>query len=348
MSDLYGLPRDPTWIFDLLDRDDNTLRRLEPLGGDVELKALSRLGGSATLQLDSRAGAIDWLSHRVRITYDPGIPGVESWPIATMMFTSPNESHFDGGDVVYDVTLLTKLAIIDEDASEASVSFAEGTPIIPAVVNLIRATGEQRIAVTPSAATLRSQIVFDPAESTLTIVNKLLEAAGYWSLWCDGSGQFRIEPYVEIDSRPVAYKFDSGLSIISPEWERTQDMSSVPNRFIVVGQGTDEEPPLVGVAQNDDPDSPFSVQNRGRVIAARDEGDDAADQAIITALAQRRLLDLMRPVAKIEAEHAIIPIVPNDLIEFRGEDDVLRRATVQGFKMSFEFDAQCSAEWREA
>lgn len=344
---VYSGPRKPRWVFELLDSEDNPIDLLDGVtGGGVSVVAASRLGGSGSLTVDDRGQNIDWLSNRVRVTYNPGISGVAAWPVATMLFTSPTLRVVDGLQS-YSVDLLSKLAVIDEDTVDGVYSLEAGTPIIAAVVELIQSAGESRISVTPSDATLRNSIVFDAAESKLTIINTLLEAAGYWSLWCDGGGQFRVEPYVAPRDRAVSFVFAAGeASIHKPVWEREQDLASVPNKFQVVGEGSETDAPLVGVAVNEDPDSIFSIPSRGRTITASETGVEGADQAVFDQLAQRRLLDAMSPVARLKASHAIVPLEPNQVVAFRPKGfSVL--ASVQRMDFSFEFDAQCDAEWRE-
>lgn len=345
----FAGPRAPSWTYWLLDKHDNPLKVLDGVhpGGTVEAVALSRLGGSGALTVDERGQQIDWMSHRVQVVYDPGIRGVEGWPVATMLLTSPTERHTDTG-IEYDVTLLPKLAIVDEDTVEETTSYAAGTPIIQTVVGLIESAGETRIAVTESDVPLRSQLVFDAGESKLTIINKLLEAAGYWSLWCDGSGQFRVEPYVDPAQRPIVYEFAAGeASIVAPEWERDQDLSSVPNRFIVIGQGTDEDPPLVGVAENIDPASQFSFPSRGRWITRTVDGVEGADQAVFDQLAGRHLEGAMSPVARMSVTHAIVPVSPNELVTFSPLTAEPRQATIMRVSYRLTDEADCDGEWRE-
>jgi len=330
-----------------LDNADHPLRRLDGVtGGDVKLQALTRLGGSASLGLDDRGQDIDWMSHRVQAVYDPGIAGVDAWPVMTMLFTSPTMTRQDGL-TAYSVDLLPKLAVIDEDATEGRYSLAAGTNIIDEVVALIQSTGENRISATPSDKVLANPQTWDAGESKLTIVNDLLSSAGYWSLWCDGSGLFRVEPYLAPADRPVAYRFEAGAaSIHKPGWEREQDLSSVPNRYVVVGQGTDEAPPLIGVALNEDPESPFSFQARGRWITRTETGVEGADQSVFDQLAQRRLRDAMSPVGKLSVVHAPVPLEPNERVAFRTptwDAD----ATIQNMSYSFAWDTQVTAEWRE-
>jgi len=316
-------------------------------GGGCKVAAQSRLGGSADLSLDERGQSIDWLSHRVRVSYDPGVTGVEPWDVGTYLFTSPEELHteFVTG---YGVSLLPKMAVIDEDTVENRLALDSGTAIVSTVVDLIESTGESRIAATPSDKVLSAPLTWDAATSKLTVINDLLAAAGYWSLWCDGSGLFRVEPYVNPADRPVSWVFQHGETAVhSAEWTRTRDMSSVPNRFVAVGQGDQDTEALVGVALNENPVSPFSYQSRGRWITASETGVEAESQEVLDQYAARRLLDGMDPVARIEVEHAVLPLNPNDLVRFIPEDGVQRLATVQAMSFKFDLVADCVAEWRE-
>lgn len=339
--------RKPRWTHYLLNESDEPLGTLDGVtGGSITVQGLTRLGGHGTLELDDRGQGIDWMKHRVQSVYDPGVQGVDPWPVATMRLSSPGEKH-DGFVTGYSVGLLPKTVVIDEDAFPSMFSLKKGANIVDAVVSVIRSTGEERIAVTPSDATLSNPQSWDAGVSKLTIVNELLEAAGYWSLWADGGGQFRVEPYTEPGERPLAYSFVEGdASIHSPEWERDQDMSSVPNRFIVRGQGDDEKPPLFGVAENTSEDSPYSYQARGgKWITRTEEGVEGATQAVFTQLAQRRLRDAMSPVEHVKAKHELVPIDPNDAIWFES-DGYAGRLTVQNMTIGFALDAWVDAEWR--
>ena len=90
--------RSPRWRFTLLDDQDVELRDLRGVvTSSGEIAPRERLGGSASLVLDDRGDGIDWMKHRVRVTYDPGIVGVEPWPMGTYVFASPVKRHRAGG-----------------------------------------------------------------------------------------------------------------------------------------------------------------------------------------------------------------------------------------------------------
>ena len=332
------------WEFELLDADDSPVGSLDGVtGGGAEIVAQSPLGGSGNLTLDHRQD-IDWMSRRLRCWF---VTSTARWAVGTYLLSSPREEHTEHG-LTYEVGLLTKMNVILEDTVQARYSLPAGTAIIAKVVELIESTGEKRIAVTESSATLRSALTWEAGTPKLTIINDLLQAAGYWSLWCDGSGQFRVEPYTNPAERAPAFRFEHGeQSLHFPDWSRERNMADVPNRFVAVSRGDEDTAPLVGVASNTDPGSPYSYAARGRWITATEEGVESESQEVIDRYAARRLRDLMDPVARLTVTHAMLELDPNDVVQFIPEDGVERLATVQRMSMSFTFDTDIAAEWRE-
>jgi hypothetical protein len=334
------------WSFELLDSQDRPLGDLDGVtGGSAEVVAQSVLGGSGSLELDHTSD-VDWMSHRVRATFHDG---ELSWPVGTFLLTSPTEGHDDNlGVVSYSVGLLTKMNVLAEDTVEDRYSVAAGTQVVPRVVSLIKSAGESRIAATDSTSTLTSGLTWEAGTSKLTIINDLLQAIGYWSLWCDGSGLFRVEPYVNPADRPVSLTFEHGeASIHFPDWEKEQNLSDVPNMFIAKGQGDEVDPPLVGVATNENPESPFSFQARGRWITAVEEGVEGDSQGVFDAYAAQKLREAMAPVSRLTVRHAMVPLEPNQLVEFVPRDGGRRLATVQRMRVNFDPFTDVDAEWRE-
>ncbi|HWU30185.1 MAG TPA: hypothetical protein VN041_13970 [Microbacterium sp.] len=335
------------WSFDLLDAQDRPLREVSPAvgGGSADIVAQSPLGGSGKLLLDDLGQGIDFMEHRLRATFHSD---AASWPVGTFLMTSPVEKHtrFKLG---WEVGLLTKMNIPAEDTTDARFSLAVGEPVIPAVVALLQSTGETRIAVTPSDKVRTAEVTYPAGTSKLKIINELLQSIGYWSLWCDGSGQFRIEPYADPASRPVAFEFQHGEdSLHFPEWDREQNLSDVPNKVTLVTRGDEDSEGLIGTAKNEDPASPFSFQARGhRWIGPEAETVEAESQAVLDQLAARKLADLMAPVARLKVTHAMLNLDPNALVAFTPEDGRRRLATIQRMSMNFDPFTDISAEWRE-
>lgn len=347
MVDAWDGARDPDWIVTLLNERDEAIGVLDGVrGGEVEIVALSRLGGSAMLQLTRTNQTIDWMKNRVLIEYELN-PDGPRMPWGVWVLSSPKLMR----DMVdhYDVSLLSKMVIVDEDTITDSLSFPAGTLVTPEVETLIRSTGEVRpIALTPSTRTTTSPLMWEAGTSKLTIINDLLTAIDYSALWCDGTGQYRVEPYVNPKDRVVRRSFVADdWSLIRPGWTREQDLSGIPNRVIIFSAGTDTDPAIVGLAENSDPASPFSTVNR-RVITRRVEVTDVSSQAEADALAERYLFSSMNPVASLGVTTAIVPLERNDRVAFTdGNPAVTRDATVLRMKVQLLYDSLCEHEWRE-
>lgn len=339
--------RTPRWEILLLDEADRVIRPLTTVvGGNLEVNANTRLKYSGSLTLGDAAG-IDFMRHRVKIKYHPGIDGVPALDMAVMLLSSPERRHSARGDR-WEIGLLSKLVVVDEDCVEETYSLPAGANIIDEARALLLSVGGGHPKIQPSGLQLKTALTWDAGTSKLTIINALLEAAGYWSLSVDGGGVFQLLPYVPPGGRPVAWRHRAGAtSVHRDEWAYTRDLSSIPNRVVCVSQGTDTEPGLVGVAVNENPESPYAYAARGRWVTKVVDNVEAASQNVINALAQRALLDAMSPVGKLSVAHAIIPTVVNDVVEFEPAVGDRLRATVQKQSYDFAFDAQCHAQWRE-
>lgn len=338
-------PRIEDYWIELLDGSDNPVGTLDGVTScKVEQKAGALIKGGGNVTLDDRGQALDWGTLRLR----PWVFVNElAWPLGVYLAASPKEQHDEAGKH-WDVPLLDKLAVLDQDAVTDTYSVDEGAVVTDEILALIQSAGEYRVAVTPSASTLASAMVWAPGTTKLAIVNDLLASINYWSLWVDRTGQYRVEPYRAPRSRKVVATFEAGETAIhSDVWSREQDLAAVPNRMILRTSGSGDAEGLVAVADDTDPASPFSYPSRGRWVAEVREGIEATDQATLDALAVRYLRDAASPVAKIATSHASVPIDLNAAILFRPETGREILATVQGYSAELRVGEPISVDWRE-
>ncbi|QWW20124.1 hypothetical protein I6B53_03235 [Schaalia sp. 19OD2882] len=343
MADLTG-HRVAGFTVTLLDADEQEKGLLDGVtGGDVTLSAATRLRASGTLQVDEVGQQIDWGTDRVRIDYEAN---GQAWPIGVFLLSAPTQS-FEDGMVSRRVELLGKLAVIDQDATVSTLSLASGTRVTDAVRQILAEAGETRMAVTDSPETLKSQMVWDPGTSKLTVINDLLDAIGYWALSPDGAGVLQVRPYVRPAARPQSWTFAEGEQAVhSAKWDLEQDLADVPNRVVLVGQGSDDKPALVGVASNEDPDSPFGFPARGRWVTRTETGVEASSQEVIDSLARRRLIDASTPVATIRMTHMPLPLSPNDLVTW-DTGGHKARATIHEIAYGLDPTALCRTTLKE-
>lgn len=345
---LWARPRqNERWWVDHLNSADRVLGRLEGFtGGSLELGAQMEHGGNATLQVVDTGQTISWLSDRARIWYDPGVRGLSPLPMATMLFTSPNESHVSGHRS-FEIGMLPMLGLLRHSPA-GSYSLAAGANLIDRVLALIReAVPGARIAVETSPLTLPAAKFFEQGMSYLQIINELLGIAGYWSLHVDGTGQFQVQVYDDPGQRRPRMEFERDqYQLHVDDWTYGRDLSSVPNRVKLVQQGTDAGPGMEAIAENRDTASPYSIPSRGGQVFEIQETAEFATQAIGNALAAKKLRDNMAPVGAISASHAILPLEPNDVVTFDGGRRRMR-ASILRIAYTLHAGSLAQAEWRE-
>jgi hypothetical protein len=276
--------------------------------GSVAYTAAKSVHGSASLTVVDNGQTVDWLTARVRPIIT--IEGVGDTALGVFLVSEAPESWDDTGRV-WAIKLLDKCTILDQDAVDVAYTLDAGTVVTTAIVTLIGTTGEANIAITPSAATLLNPLVWPAGTTKLQIVNDLLSTINYFSLYCNGDGQFRGEPYVKPASRPSVWDFlDGSDCIYLSTLTKDVDYFAIPNKVIAITQGDGTTAALVSVpAVNDDPASPYSTVSRGRTITHVETGVEAADQTTLDAYALRRLIELTTPTASIDIQHAFVPAV---------------------------------------
>lgn len=341
--------RQAWWEITLLDSADRIIGPLRGVtGGNITLSANTRLKGSGTLSVQDTGQPVNWVNDRVSIVYrarDHRGRTME-WSAGVFLMSAPTASHTSAG-TSRDVDLSSKLAVLDEDCLNASLTLPAGRSVTTSIKTLILSTGEDRVSITPSDQTLSSSMVWEAGTPVLTVVNDLLDSINYFSLRPDGDGVLTAAPYVRPAARPVAWAFTAGEAAIhSADWSRDQDTAAVPNRIVLIGQGGGDTPALVATAENTDPSSPFSRESRGRWITHTETGVEASTQAVLDGIARRRLIDLSTPTATIQAAHLPLPLAPNDRVSWDTGGHAVT-ATIQEIKTTLDATSLCATKLRE-
>lgn len=280
----------------------------------------------------------DWQHVRIRPVLL--IEGLPETPLGVFLPTTPTSDWTDGGRK-WNVELMDRSAILQQDCVEKTYSVGSGANVLAKVKDLIRSTGESVGSITTSTKRVQAGgMAWKAGTSKLTIINDLLDSAGFYSLWVDGNGNFRVQPYVAVTKRHVTYTMQDGVnSIYLPDFTYERDDYSIPNKVIAITQGNGDQEGFVGVATNENKHSPYSYQARGRWIVdvktdvelttdavPLDETDDptvkeatkAKLKAAIKAYAKKRLAALSVPNTNLEIQHAPLPnLLVNDAVMFR-------------------------------
>jgi hypothetical protein len=283
-----------------------------------------------------------WMHARVRPVLE--IEGLPEEPLGVFVPAAPVEQWDEGGGR-QNIELLDRTSIISQDYVPNTYTIKKNSNVISEVRKLIASTGERVGSLTKSDETTTADMMWGAGTNKLTIINELLDSAGYFGLWADGHGQFRVEKYRSPRDRPVVYQMlDNKDSIYIPTLSIDRDIYSIPNRVIMTAQGSGESEGWTAVATNENESSPFSYQRRGRWVTDVQLGIEATSLENLQSKAERRLSQLSATQATFEVQHAPVPgLKVNDVIRFRRNPaDVDTLVTVT--KTSANFDPMSLAK----
>jgi hypothetical protein len=314
-QELLTANRTGNFYYELRNRDGSKVGALDGVipGGTLEFDYTARLKAGGKIQIADTGQDIDWLNQRI---YIEAHVGDAAWGLGVYLPTAPIEA-WSNGHRGWEVELHSKLLILEQDCLAAAYSIPAGTNTLATVKSIIASSGEPSGAITDSTATAPASMFWEAGTPKLSVINDLLDASGYFVLQVDGNGNYRAIPYVTPAQRPVRYTLEDGVSCIYADtFPRDQDIFSVPNRVIAIQQGSGEQESLVGIAENQDPNSPFSYPARGRYITRVYTGVEATDQAALNTYALRMLVDWSAPQATVLINHALVPLAIYDAVQF--------------------------------
>lgn len=332
---------------ELLSNTDATLGDLRGVtGGSLEWNANASLPSGGDLSLTDLGQEINLSKDRVRIWQR--VDEDTEWALGVYVLAAPATQYTAFGRT-RDLTLIDKLTVIKDDSLLTTLQLPAGANIIQAVVQQIQATGETRIASTASSMTLTNPLSWEPGTSRLRVINDLLAVAGYWSLWTDRMGQFRVEPYVAPAARPIVWNFEEGETALhTPDWEYELSLWEATNQVVLVSQANDADQVFTAYAVDDNPASPTSTVSMGRVLnPIVEENVEAASQAELQLQANRILLDNSNVVGRLLVSHASLPLWYNEAVLFKSQG-MDTRATITKMSLSLTPGALVRAEWRQA
>jgi len=170
----------------------------------------------------------------------------------------------------------------------------------------------QLLLVTPApvfvesdAPRLSDHIIAESNENHLTMIDKILTAID-WRIQIDGDGTIHVEP------KPLeaVASFDPlENDMIETKVKVSADLYSCPNVY----RATSGD--VTGIARDEDPDSPLSIQNRGREVWKSESGVNLASTESIAQYARRMLKQAQQVKRAASYTRRYMPNVrPSDLI----------------------------------
>lgn len=292
------------WYAELINRRGYSKGRLGGvLSGSLDWSIFRSVEGSGSIEIDLDPGLdIDWMSDRIRIIHHA--PGGEETRWGTWMIAAPERQTTP-------TTVRTSMQLLD--ATETLNQPIGGVHSVPAGRRITaeiedifkRRSGWPWYTVEPQDSRLPTAIVPDPDTTWLQLANDLAAMVGYSSVRADRDGVLRCDPYVPVAQRTPLATYGPGDSRMLGEWTEEMDLWSVVNIVRVVSEGTDEKPPIIGLAWNYDPDDPTSVAGLGGRSRVRVERAEVASKREATLLARRLLEEESRIMRRATITHPV-------------------------------------------
>lgn len=199
---------------------------------------------------------------------------------------------------------------VKDTKKDELVYFPRGALYLDAVEQLLSAAGISTVFTTPNSATFsEAREDWKLGESFLTIVNDLLKEINYKPLWFDHNGFAMLEPVSVPEASNIKYTFDMSDSktLVIPDVTRTSDVYATPNVFIAYCANPDKNGNLIATAKNESPQSPLSVQRRGREIVDVEQVNNISSQSELQAYVDWKRNKSLMTGEKITFPSGLIP-----------------------------------------
>ena len=230
--------------------------------------------------------AADWLSDRIRP--ELVIDGV-THPLGVFLPATVEYSEENGQKSVR-IEAYDQCWIARDFAGTYITRLLANQTYLHAVGILLNDLGITSVLETPSTATLtQTRTDWDRGTSYLKIINQLLDELNYKPLWFNYQGVAILEPVSVPTAANIQHTLDSTeiRSLLMPQITRKTDVFSAPNAWVCVCANPDKSADLVASSENRNPQSPLSIQRRGRRIYKFVKLNNTPGQAELQAYADK-------------------------------------------------------------
>ena len=187
-----------------------------------------------------------------------------------------------------------------------------------------------------SKAVLKNTIVAEQNETNLSMIEVLLQAIN-WRMTIDGYGHIVMGPYpssysVILDSREV--------DIVEPQITDNYDWFTCPNVLRIVYDNDSV------IYKDEDEDSRFSIQNRGREIWAEESSCNLNENETLAEYAKRHLAELQHVGRTINYNRRFLPdLNVSDIVRLNyPAQDIVGNFVITDQNISLSYGAKVSEE----
>lgn len=298
----------------------------------------SKTLGSASIDIDNTLGEC-----YIRIYLVVSQNGVtEKIPLGVFLVQTPSSS-FDGKVRNVSMDAYTPLLELKEKMVPLGYSLLKDQNILEQAYLIVREKCRAPVVKTESDKLLLSNFVSNPDDDWLEFITDLLAQAKY-ELYLTETGQILFSPKQTTEQLQPVYTYnDDNSSILLPEISLKHDIYGIPNVVeVICSTGTSVH---YAVAKNEDPNSPTSIQARGREIIYRDTSPKLPGiptESQIDEYAENLLKDLNSVEYEITYSHGYCPVRVGDCVRLNYKKAGLEGIKAKVISQTIKCDTNCS------
>lgn len=271
--------------------------------------------GSATIDVTESLGEAYIRAYLITIQNDVK----ERHPLGTFLVQTPS-SNFNGKITNISLDAYTPLLELKEKMPMIGYTIQKSKNIMEMVYDIVRDNVRAPVVKTTKDDTLKYDFVANIDDTWMSFTTDLLANANY-CFDLDELGRILFAPKQTAEVlQPIWEYNDSNSSILYPEITLDNDIYGIPNVIEVIYSNGDDK--FYSVVKNDDPNSPLSIQNRGREILYRETNPNLvgnATQMQIDKYAERLLKELSSIECTVTYTHGYCPVRVGDCVRLNYE-----------------------------
>ena len=268
-------------------------------------------------------------------------------PLGTYLVQTPS-SNFDGKVRNVSMVAYSPLIELKEKPVPLGYTLLKNENIMDNAYEIVRTNCRAPVIKTSSDKLLTDNFVANTEDTYINFVSDLILQAKY-KFGLDELGQILYSPIQKTETLQPVFTFnDDNSSILLPEVTLKHDMYGIPNVVEVICNINNEI--YTSIVKNEDPDSPTSIQNRGREIIHRVTNPDLhgmPTKAQIDEYAEQLLSSLSSLEYTINFSHGYYPLRLGDCIRLNyvkaGLNNIKAKIVSQSIKCGTECNVSTTA-----
>lgn len=270
-------------------------------------------------------------------------------PLGTFLVQTPYVEH-DGKTPSISMDAYTPLIELKGDSPPIGYSLLKGKTIMDVASRLCEENLRAPVVAITTEDELNSNFVSNLNDTWMSFLRDLISRANY-QFGLDEMGRVIFEPIQDVRSlRPVWTYNDDNSSILCPDFTDERDLYGVPNVVeVVYSSGSMSGGAYYRTSRivNDDPNSPVSTVNRGRIVLHRDTNPNFSGvptQRDLDAYATQLLRKLSSLEHTITYTHGYCPVRIGDCVMLNHKRMGLVNVKAKVISQSITCESGCQVE----